>query len=188
MSQNDRFIQLLQSTKRHGIESLIAPYLVSETDFFTAPASAKYHGSHEGGLVEHSLAVYDCFLKIVNSSQFDIAQDTAIIVCLLHDLCKANFYTVSTRNVKNEQTGAWEKIPYYGYDDKLPLGHGEKSVIILQQYIALSLDEVMAIRWHMGLSETDYSTRQSLSAAMNQFPIITALHAADLAACYFIKK
>lgn len=182
----DRFVNLLLETHRTGIENLLN-HLATETDFFKAPASSKYHGSCEGGLLDHSLAVYDCFLKMISTFNVVVPRGSAAIVCLLHDLCKANFYKQEMRWRKDDRN-QWEQYSTYGFDDQLPLGHGEKSVIILQQYITLSVDEIMAIRWHMGLSDTDYGLRQSLSAAMDKFPIIIALHAADLAANYFERK
>ena len=142
-----KFISLLSSTKRKGIEELVS-YLKSETDFFEAPASSNNHGNYKGGLLEHSLVVYDNLKTILTVFHVDVNEDTLIIASLLHDLCKANFYKADTRNVKNEH-GQWEKVPYFSIDDETPLGHGEKSALILQRYIPLTMEEVMVIRWHM---------------------------------------
>lgn len=189
----DRFINLLRETNRAGIENLIS-YLVDKTDFFTAPASTQYHGSKEGGLLEHSLAVYDLLLKVNKTFDLNIKPETIAVVALLHDVCKTNFYIVGTRNVKDpiidgKQLTGWHPVPYYAIDDQLPLGHGEKSTILLQQFIRLSLDEVMAIRWHMGAyGASDYATGKALNNAIDKFPVITALQIADLAATYFERK
>lgn len=185
-----RYLVLLKSVERVGIDNL-ASYIENETDFFTAPASNQYHGACEGGLVEHSLAVYDRLDSLLDAGMMTntpIQLDSVVITGLLHDLCKANFYTIEYRNRKNEY-GQWEKYPYYAFDDKFPCGHGEKSVIILQKYIQLTDDEIMAIRWHMGsFCGSDYTTTQSMSKAFNEYPLAVALHMADLAACYFDKK
>jgi len=176
-----RYVDLLKSTKRSGMDDLIR-YMTEETDFFKAPASSHNHGMFEGGLLKHSLEVYDNLLKINSLFNVPCKPDTAIIVSLLHDLCKANFYKPDTRNVKNPD-GTWSQVPYYSIDDKLPLGHGEKSVIIAQQYIRLNIDEMMAIRWHMGGFDDAaraYSGGFALTSAMNMYPLVTALHMADI--------
>lgn len=156
--------------KRDGAEELL-DYIYG-TDFFTAPASTKYHGAYEGGLVKHSVNVFN---------RLGRNDETGAIVALLHDICKANFYTVSYRNVKNEH-GIWEKVPYYTIDDKLPYGHGEKSVYIISQFIKLTEEEAFAIRWHMGGFEE--GDKHPLSAAWEKYPLGVLLHCADLQASY----
>lgn len=181
-----KFIDLLTSTKRSGMPEFLT-YLTSETDFFESPASSNNHGNYKYGLLEHSLTVYDNIVAIALLFNLDYKPDTLIIVSLLHDFCKANFYKADTRNVKNEK-GEWEKVPYFSIDDKIPLGHGEKSVILIQQYLKLSMDEIMAIRWHMaGYDDTarSYSGNLALNGAMDKFPLIAALHMADMAAVNF---
>lgn len=191
-----RFIGLLMATGRPGIDRLLG-WLDNETDFFRAPASTQHHGAHEGGLLEHSLAVHDNLQKV--NVAFNILEDhhsqncqsVLATVALLHDICKANFYTVSSRNVKNEETGKWEKVPYYAIDDQIPLGHGEKSVILIQRFIRPTLEEIMAIRWHMGGWEDSaraWGGAAAQSTAMKKCRLITALHMADLAASYFDGK
>jgi hypothetical protein len=180
----EKFIALLRSTGREGMEGLIN-YLDNDSDFFVAPASTKYHGAYPSGLLEHSIDVYEN-LKLLCASyeREDIARDSIIIVSLLHDLCKVNFYKSEVRNRKNEK-GYWEPVQVYSIDDELPLGHGEKSVFIAQQYIKLKIDEAMAIRWHMGgFAATDYAASQSISKAMEKYPLVTLTHMADLAAGY----
>ncbi|MDU2065118.1 MAG: HD domain-containing protein [Sporomusaceae bacterium] len=185
----ERFISLLQQVERNGIEEFIA-YLEQDTDFFSAPASAYHHGNYMGGLVDHSVAVYDNLVKIIET--FDLSQrydkETLILSALLHDLCKANFYRKVLRNRKNEKTGQWEKVEIYEINDQFPIGHGEKSVILLSRYIALTEDEMLAIRWHMGGFDDAaraYTGGQSLSKAMKSTPLVAALHMADMATCYF---
>lgn len=184
-----KFIKLLDQTERSGIEEL-THYLENETDFFIAPASTRFHGAFEAGLLAHSLAVYDNLVKVVSLYGLNIKADSLIICALLHDFCKANFYRRGFRNRKNPNTSIWEQVEVYEVHDQLPLGHGEKSVMIVQQYISLTAEEMLAIRWHMGGFDGAASSTggRSLSLAMNQYPLVAALHMADLAACYFDKK
>jgi len=184
---NERFESLLKQVERPGIENLLS-YLTNETDFFTAPASTIHHGACEGGLLEHSLAVYDNMIAIMDMFFEKYDTQSVIISALMHDICKANFYRQGYRNKKNEQTGQWEKVEVYEIHDQLPLGHGEKSVMILQKFIPLSVDEMMAIRWHMGGfddSARGYAGMQCLSSAMKTYPLVVALHMADMATSYF---
>lgn len=189
-----KFLDLLKSTQRPGIDNLI-DYLVNKTDFFTAPASTQYHDAVEGGLLKHSLQVYETLKTVVNQFKFKgsekISESNLIICGLLHDVCKANFYTTAVKNVKNEATGSWDKAPYITINDQFPLGHGEKSVIILQRLVWLFDDELMAIRWHMaGFDDTarSYAGGCALHAALTNYPLISALHIADLAATYLVEE
>ena len=132
----DDFVELLRTTNRDGIEELIR-YLQEETDFFTAPASAKYHGAFESGLLMHSINV--CAELNLDPNSKVYPSETIIIVALLHDICKANFYGVEMRNRKNEQD-QWENYPFYVVNDQLPYGHGEKSVYIISSFMKLTRD------------------------------------------------
>ena len=179
----EEFIQLLRSTKRDGIEDLIS--FIEKTDFFTAPASTRFHGDYEGGLLEHSLKVYEILKHKAenNIMKMEFQPDTLIIIGLLHDICKTNLYKVDYRNAKNER-GEWEKVPYYTVDDTIPYGHGEKSVMMLTEYIKLTSEEKYCIRWHMGFSEPKelYNT---LGAAYKRYPLALLLNEADLESTYF---
>ena len=177
----NEFIELLKSTNRDGIDRLIA--FLEKTDFFVAPASTRFHGAYEGGLLEHSMKVYEILKDKVEKSQFEFSSDTLIISALLHDICKLNFYKVDYRNAKNEY-GQWEKVPYYTIEDTIPYGHGEKSVMMISEFITLNNDERYAIRWHMGFTEPKelYST---ISVAFKKYPLALLLHEADLETTYF---
>lgn len=179
----EQFLELLRSTNREGIEELIN--FLEKTDFFTAPASTRFHGNHEGGLLEHSLKVYEILkYKVENCIiPIEIGEDSIILIALLHDLCKANFYKIDYRNAKNA-LGVWEKVPYYTVDDTIPYGHGEKSVMMATEYIKLTPEEKYSIRWHMGYSEPkeQYNT---LVAAFNKYPIALLTHEADVEATTF---
>ena len=123
---------------------------IETTDFYYAPASTRFHGNHEGGLLEHSLNVYDALKDLVKQfPEIAVSEETIAISALFHDLCKANYYAVGTKNVKDEATGQWHKEPFYKAEDQFPVGHGEKSVIILLRHMKLTDEEIYAIRWHM---------------------------------------
>ena len=179
----EEFIELLKSTKREGVDEIIN--FLEKTDFFKAPASTRFHGNYEGGLLEHSMKVYEILKHKVKNSVIDInvGDDTLIIVALLHDICKANYYKVDFRNAKNER-GEWEKVPYYTVDDTIPYGHGEKSVMMITEYMKLTSEEKYCIRWHMGFTEPKelYST---ISLAYKKYPLALLMHEADLEATYF---
>lgn len=177
---------MLTGTGRPGSRDM-AEYLANETDFFTAPASTHHHDAHEGGLVKHSLAVADEIERLAELYDWEFKTDSLRIVALLHDICKANLYTSKTRNVKNEQTGKWEHVPYYTIEDAFPAGHGEKSAILAVQFMPLTPDEVLAIRWHMAgwdAAAKDYAGAKALGAALQKYSLISLLHMADMAATY----
>ena len=178
-----RFEELLSSVKRTGIDKLME-YIRNKTDFYKAPASTRFHLACEGGLLQHSLNVYDCLIAKKESPVWKP---------------KANFYKEGTKNQKtydpekvaaaepwqrkHDQMGdfIWETVKTYQVDDQLPLGHGEKSVMLIQCYIRLTMQEVMAIRWHMGFSEAK-ENYNAVGQAMEKYPVVLALHEADLEA------
>lgn len=182
------FESLLLSTHREGIDKLIA-YLKLKTDFFSAPASTRFHSSCPGGLLQHSMNVYKMLKAKSQTETWKSTlsrEDTIIIVSLLHDICKANFYAVEMCNRKNED-GVWEKYPFYIIDDKNPYGHGEKSVMMIMEFMKLTAEEKYAIRWHMGFSEPK-ENYNALGKAMEYYPIVVALHEADLEATYLLES
>ena len=195
MNARDRFIKIFkEKIKREGADKLLEFIMSPSSDFFTAPASAKYHSAYEGGLCEHSLNVYDCLCDYLNRDVarekygLNYSEETIAIVSLLHDLCKMNVYKVNFRNAKNEQ-GQWEKVPYYEFDDALPYGHGEKSVYMISPFIRLTREEAFAIRYHMGFSGADSTiASNSVSKAFEMFPLAFALSTADMEATYYIES
>ena len=145
------------------------------TDFFTAPASTKFHGACECGLVMHSINVYNAMMQHFFTEGED-NPETFAVCALLHDVCKANFYKVSTRNVKNDATGQWEKVPFYQVADQLPYGHGEKSVYLIEHFMRLKTDEAIAIRWHMGgFDDAVRGGSFAVSDAYNRYPLAVNL-------------
>ena len=175
----EEFLKLLRSIQREGIEQLIA--FIESTDFFKAPASTRFHA---GGLLEHSMKVYEILVqKVKNASiKLDVSEDTLKIVALLHDICKVNFYKIDYRNAKNA-LGVWEKVPYYTVEDTIPYGHGEKSVMMITEYMKLTSEEKYAIRWHMGFTEPkeQYGT---IGLAYKKYPLALLTFEADLESTY----
>lgn len=187
-ANKDKFIELLRSTGRNGVENTIQ--VLEEEGFFTAPASTRFHLAYEGGLLEHSLGV--CRIALMVRKQVllvrpelepQIPMESVILTTLLHDTCKAEIYKKTIKRRKNEH-GFWED--YEGYDvdySDFPVGHGEKSVIVLlQSGLELTKEEILAIRWHMSawdLPFQSYELMGSLNAAREKTPLLGILQAAD---------
>ena len=195
-----RYIQLLKSVEREGIDKLIE--FLEKSDFFDAPASTKFHCSIPEGLVIHSLNVYDMFMLKCEKEPFNEAlqnlpDDSRKIICLLHDICKTYFYEIDWKNkkvysdtgTKKDERGRfdWQTVPYYKVDDKIPYGHGEKSVMMIENYINLTPVERYAIRWHMGFTEPKENWGY-VGAAIEKYPVILAVFEADLEATYLLEK
>ena len=192
MTNKERFIEIFKThIKREGAGALLDYLMSPASDFFTAPASTRYHNAWEGGLCAHSLNVYDCLVDYMNrpkvKEEFGLlyTEESIAIAALLHDLCKVNIYKVSSRNVKDE-FGRWKTVPYYEFDDQLPYGHGEKSVYIISGYMKLTREEAFAIRYHMGFSEE--ANVRNVGAAFEMFPLAVALSIADTEATFFAEK
>ncbi len=184
MTPKEEFIKIYrENIERDGAEELLE--WIEKTDFFDAPASTRYHCACEHGLVMHSVSVFNTLVEKHFDEETDNMESFAI-VALLHDLCKAQFYKISSRNVKNEETGRWEKVPYYSIEDQFPYGHGEKSVFLIERKMRLKLDEAMAIRWHMGEFGGDNSN--TISQAYNRYPLAVKLHLADLESTFLREK
>ncbi len=187
-----KFIKIYKDNiKRDGADQLLE-YLTSRaSDFLVAPASTRFHGAYEGGLLEHSLNVYECLKDYLERDRvkklygMSYSDESIAIVSLLHDLCKVNVYKKGSRNVKGED-GVWRSVPTYEFDDKLPYGHGEKSVYVISGYMKLTREEAFAIRYHMGFSTDD--DNRNVGAAFEMFPLAVALSFADMEASYFIES
>ena len=183
MDYKQKFIEYYQANiHREGADRLLE--WLQTTDFFTAPASTRYHCACPSGLVQHSVNVYEVMMEKHFDPETDSAESFALCA-LLHDVCKAQFYKISTRNVKNEKTGQWEKVPYYTIEDAFPYGHGEKSVFLIERFVRLKPAEATAIRWHMGgFDDAARGGNFSISVAYDKYPIAVKLHLADLEATY----
>ena len=190
MSAKEEFIELYQThIHRDGAEGLL-DYLENKSDFFTAPASAKYHGAYPGGLCDHSVNVYHCLAdylarpRVQELYGLEYSQETIAIVSLLHDVFKVGCYKAGSRNVKGPD-GKWTAVPTFFFEDPLPYGHGEKSVYIVNGYLRLTREEAMAIRWHMGFSGTE--DNRLVGQALQKYPLAFALATADMEATYFLE-
>lgn len=195
-----RFEAMLSECNRDGMDKLLE-YL-RKSDFYTAPASTRFHSCHEGGLVEHSLNVADCLLDKLNDPVWadrlgEVGRESIIISALLHDICKSNYYAVEMKNKKiysdhgkkSDSAGRydWETVPGYTVDDKIPYGHGEKSVMMIEEFIKLKPVERYAIRWHMGFTEAKENWN-TLSLAIKKYPLVLAIFEADLESTCLLEK
>ena len=192
-----RFETELAKVQRPGMDKLLE--YIQKSDFYKAPASTKYHLAAPGGLLQHSLNVLDALRgllswrsdgvweyraagKVVDT----IPDDSVIMMALLHDICKTHFYGTSTRNVKNDATGKWEKVPFYTVDDRMPLGHGPKSPMIVKQYTTLTSQELYAIWHHMGMNG-NYENDNAVGKSIEMYPAVLALQTADMMASRFME-
>ena len=203
----ERFESLLDTINRIGMNDL--KDFIKKSDFYTAPASTRFHLSEEGGLLKHSLHVYDCLMNKKSNPLWakaleNVGDGTLTLVSLLHDICKTYYYAVSTKNqktydhekvaaanprtVKKDAQGSfiWETVPCYVVDNKYPLGHGNKSVVFLMKYITLSMQEIAAITFHMG-AYCDSSLWNELGQAYEKYPLALALHEADMEATHILE-
>lgn len=187
MGYREEFEEIYQSRiHREGAAGLLK--WIQTTDFFVAPASTKFHCACLGGLVQHSVSVYHVLMEKHFNPKEDNEESFAICA-LLHDICKAQFYKKGTRNVKNEETGAWEKRLYYSIEDSFPYGHGEKSVFLIERFLRLKTSEAMAIRWHMGgFDDAARGGSFAVSQAYEKYPLAVKLHLSDLESTYLREK
>lgn len=184
------FRDIMSGIEREGMDALMQ--FIEKSDFYTAPASTRFHGAAEGGLLEHSINVYRCLMNKKNAEGSvwhdilaDIPNESIALTALLHDLCKTYYYVTEMRNKKIN--GEWVQVPAYSVDDRIPYGHGEKSVMMIEEYIRLKPFERYAIRWHMGpySGEHDWST---LASAMEKYPLVLALFEADMEATHLLEN
>lgn len=175
-----------ENIKREGADKLLE--WLEKSDFFSAPASTKFHSAHEGGLCEHSVKVFQRFLELIKNEYGEnfeekISMESIALIALCHDVCKVNTYKIDFRNVK--ENGVWVQKPYYAVDDKLPYGHGEKSVYIINGFTRLSREEALAINWHMGAFDLRVQGGSyALKDVFIAYPIALLFHIADVMASY----
>lgn len=208
MNSKNEFMQAFRVIKRDGADKIL-DWLENHSDFFTAPASTRFHLAYEGGLCEHSVHVWKRLRRlysdeIANGQALTPEQEETVAICgLLHDVCKCDVYKKDYRNqktydsdkvaaaepreVKTDENGkyVWESVPCYKFCDEIPYGHGEKSVHIISSFIHLTREEAMAIRWHMGFSDNDFrGGGHNVGNAFEKFPLAVLAHVADLQATY----
>lgn len=182
----DKIIDRLKSIKRDGIDELIT-YLLERTDYFIAPASTKFHSNFDGGLAYHSNNVVELLIQKNEQYKLGLSLDTIYLTGYLHDLCKCNIYEKTMRLKKDEMTGKWIGYSSYEINENVPLGHGEKSVILLQQFVKLTLEECLMIRWHMGayIPKEDY---RDYNKAIELYKSVLAFSNADAEASHFLEE
>lgn len=190
MNPKKEFIKIFEANiHRDGADKLLEYLLSNNSDFFTAPASTKFHGDYDCGLVTHSLNVYYCLKDYLSRKRckdeygMDYSEETIAIAALLHDVCKINCYHRYLRNVKNEE-GVWEQVAAFKFEDPEPFGHGEKSVFLISKFLKLSNTEAYAIRYHMGFSEE--GSEKNAGKAFEKYPLALALNIADMEASYYM--
>lgn len=183
VDNKERFLQLCSQVKRDGMDRLLA--WLEKSDFFTAPASSRFHGAYEGGLLQHSLNVYDEFKRLIAVYPEVKCDEESIVICtLFHDLCKVGMYTTEKRNRKNAD-GQWETYDAYKIEEKFCFGgHGSKSVYMLMRFIDLKPAEATAINNHMSAFGGDVN---SIGRAFEQYPFAWLLSVADQSATYILE-
>ncbi len=191
MTKKEEFMKLYkENITREGSDKLLAYLDSPQSDFFTAPASTRFHGAFEGGLLEHSINVYYCLVDYLSRERVQTTYglsypaESVAICALLHDLCKVNCYKKGTRN-KKDQNGVWQTVPTFEYEDDMPYGHGEKSAYIISGFMRLTREEAFAIRYHMGFSGCE--PQNNIGAAFEKYPLAFALSTADMEATYFLE-
>lgn len=189
----EKFIEIYQKNiKREGAKEFLDYLCSPKSDFFNAPCSTRFHGNYAGGLVDHSIHVYECLKdycsrnRVKDKYGMNYSDETIAVVSLLHDVCKINVYKASFRNKK--VNGKWVEVPFYEFEDEMPYGHGEKSVYMITPFMKLSREEAFAIRYHMGFSNDD--PKNNVGYTFEHFPLAFALSTADMEATYFcdVKK
>lgn len=196
-ANRERFCQILRDTARENID-----YVLEDLDswgFFDAPASARNHFNFAGGLAMHSLNVYDMAMALRSAiiplrpdMEQALRPDSIAIAALLHDVCKTNIYRKTRRKQRNE-IGVWEEIEGYEVDySEMPVGHGEKSVImLLRSGLDLEDEEIFAIRWHMGpwdLPVQSIEMDKSYRKAHDRSPLVALIHTADTLAAQILER
>lgn len=193
----EEFVELLKSTGRDDVDYVIED--IEKLGYFEAPASTRFHLNYDGGLCEHSLNVCKVALRLreqmiemVPEMESMLPKDSVIIASLLHDVCKADVYKPVVKKQKNA-FGVWEDVPGYDVDySNFPIGHGEKSVIvILRCGFDLTDDEIMAIRWHMTAWDLAFQSpeqKNNLNTARDKCPLCTLIQTADTLASNIIER
>lgn len=209
MKNKERFETLMMAVSdRPGFDRLMD--YIEKSDFYKAPASTRFHLSCEGGLLQHSLNVYDALIGrmqlqedgeyhyiVSGKSIASFSLGTLTVVALLHDICKTGFYAIEYRNKKiYSDTGSkrnaagcfdWKVVPTYTVNDKNPYGHGEKSVMMIEEFVKLSMEERYAIRWHMGMANCGQEQLQAFNTSCELYPLVLLLHNADQEASHFME-
>lgn len=185
-AQKQEFLTICRTEiHRDGLEELLE--WLCKADFFTAPASTRYHGGYAGGLCQHSIDVYQYAKKLSFLMPSAPSEESLAVAALFHDVCKVNLYKVDKRNQKID--GVWREVPVYVIEEKFHFGgHGSKSVFLVQQFMKLTTEEAAAINCHMGFSDGSATTVRDVSSAYQQFPLAWLTHVADEAATFLLDR
>ena len=189
LENREKFMELMRKTERAGVEDMLK--WLDTTDFYSAPASTRYHGSYPGGLVQHTLNVAYELKQLADFYEVKIPKDSILICALGHDFCKINTYKETIVNVppQRSKSGKWEQQQGYKKDEYLKLGHGAKSLSTLQDFITLKDYEKEAIYWHMGAFDLgQYNNINDLSKTFEENPLAFLLHIADMCVTYIIEN
>ena len=193
----EEFIELLHSTERDGVDDVIEG--LEGMGFFIAPASANHHLNIKGGLLLHSLNTCKAALMVWEGMKAlepglvkEVGRDSVIIASLLHDVCKSDIYVRSVKKRKNA-LGMWEDCEGYKVTYKnFPMGHGEKSVILLLcNGLEMTDDEMLAIRWHMGawgINMNSYEDQRCYDTSRKLYPLVAIIQAADSLAASIMER
>lgn len=156
---------------------------MEKSDFFDAPASTRFHSNYPGGLVEHSVNVWEELVRLLKAyPEVKADPETVAIISLLHDLCKVDCYKIELRNKK--ENGVWKSVPFYTFkEDFCYGGHGPKSVFLIQRFMPITETEAVSINCHMGFADRSAGDF-SLGGAYEQYPLAWLLHVADESASY----
>lgn len=194
-NNRERFLEIINSIKVEGANLPSLTKWLDNSDFFFAPASTKYHCSYAGGLCQHSLNVYNVLTRLAkefkDETGYEIPEDSIKITALMHDMAKVNFYESYLKNVKNEETGQWEKVPEYRVKDaadRFILGnHEQNSEYIAHTFFPLTVEESSAILHHHAGTGWD-SAKDECPAIFNKYALATLLHTADFIATFLYER
>lgn len=158
-------------------------WLVSK-GFFTAPASTKYHGAHEGGLFQHSAAVMKSLVGLTESCHLEWQNERSpYIVGMFHDLCKIDQYRNTSYGLTLDGQPLHNPCEWEYNSHTLLKGHGEKSVMLLSQFYTLTEEEILCIRYHMG-AFTPKEEWNDYTGAIHAYPNVLWTHQADMLASH----
>lgn len=150
--------------------------------FFVKPAAINHHGNYTGGLFDHSFEVMTALVEM--TKRFDIRwknKRSPYIVGMFHDLCKIDDYIdENATDVVIMGTGSpVSKNPKWIFNRSGILkGHGEKSVMLLSQFMSLTEEEIFCISFHMGAYETQ--RWNEFDAAIRKYETVLWTHTADM--------
>ena len=198
-SLKETFISYINSIEREGFRKDELLRKLENSDFFTAPASTRFHNCIEGGLLDHSLNVYYNLRSLVERKGLSdkISDESMLIVGLLHDMAKINFYKVYYKNekvyhdagTKRDEGGRYDWVAKKAYtviddEERFLFGnHEQTSEYMIRTFVPLTYAESVAILHHHGGMGADCA-KDNISAIYNRYPLAALLHIADMISTY----